>query len=170
MRKGQKMSDEMRKKRSEYMKANPLRHWLGKKREDYSLSEDGRRRIVEALKRRAISPKVIAHTSSLNKGKTGSNHPKWTENKKRPFYQSVRTLFQYRQWRTTIFERDNYTCQFCKIRGGDLEADHNPKRFVDILRSNAVDTIEKAINCKELWSAEGRTLCGPCHETTFRFK
>ena len=31
---------------------------------------------------------------------------------------------EYRLWRKAVFERDNYTCQICKIRGGDLEAHH----------------------------------------------
>lgn len=168
MRKGEKMSDERKKIQSDFLKAHPLNYWKGKKRPDFVLSADGRKRIIDGLKRRKVSEKVIRHTAELNKGKFGKDHPKWTDEKKRPFYGSIRTLFQYRNWRIAIFERDNFTCQFCTKRGGDIEADHHPKRFIDIIRSNAVTTIEQAITCIELWSAEGRTLCKPCHQTTFR--
>lgn len=31
---------------------------------------------------------------------------------------------KYKQWRRSVFERDNFTCVDCGHRGGDLEADH----------------------------------------------
>lgn len=31
---------------------------------------------------------------------------------------------QYREWRTAVFERDTYTCQKCRSKGGRLEAHH----------------------------------------------
>lgn len=69
-----------------------------------------------------------------------------------PLRQKIRSTFEYRQWRKAVFERDNYTCVFCKIRGGWLEADHiKPFAIYPELRLN----IEN-----------GRTLCKPCHKTT----
>ncbi len=161
------MPEELRLAKVAFMLGRPSAR-KGRKFPDQKLSEDGRRRIIEGLRKRRISEKVIAHTAQLNKGKKGKDHPKWTENKKRPLYHAIRTLFQYKDWRKAIFLRDNFTCQMCQKRGGNIEADHNPVRFVDIIRGNQITSIESAIACKELWSAQGRTLCRPCHETTFR--
>ncbi len=60
--------------------------------------------------------------------------------------------FEYKLWRKSIFERDNYTCVFCGKKGVYLEADHIkpwalfPELHYDI--------------------KNGRTLCKPCHKTT----
>ena len=57
-----------------------------------------------------------------------------------------------REWRTDVFERDNYTCQDCKNRGGRLQAHHiKPYREYPELRHN--------IN-------NGLTLCVDCHKKT----
>lgn len=31
---------------------------------------------------------------------------------------------KYNKWRNAVFERDNYTCQDCRVRGGNLNAHH----------------------------------------------
>lgn len=166
------MPEELRKRHSEYMKAHPVNYWLGKKRG--SPDEAWRKNLSEGQKlaykegRRKVHKNTLENFQNLNKGRFGKEHPKWTENKKRPFYGAIRTLNQYKTWRTNIFERDKYTCQMCDKRGGDIEADHNPKRFIDIVRGNNLTTIDEAINCKELWEAQGRTLCKKCHLTTYR--
>jgi 5-methylcytosine-specific restriction endonuclease McrA len=60
---------------------------------------------------------------------------------------------EYKNWRTAVFERDDYTCQFCKKRGGNMEADHiMPWATHSELRYDVTN---------------GRTLCLPCHRTTF---
>lgn len=56
------------------------------------------------------------------------------------------------QWRKDVFERDNYTCQFCGIRGAKLEADHiKPFAYFPELRYKL---------------SNGRTLCRKCHDKT----
>lgn len=58
----------------------------------------------------------------------------------------------YRDWRTEIFKRDNYTCIFCGINGGLLNADHiKPWALFPELRYSLEN---------------GRTLCLPCHRKT----
>ena len=59
---------------------------------------------------------------------------------------------EYKSWRQSVFERDDYTCQFCQKRGYKIQADHiKPWAGYPELRFD-VDN--------------GRTLCVDCHKTT----
>jgi len=75
--------------------------------------------------------------------------------------------YKYRQWRSDIFTRDDFTCQLCDKHGGYLEVDHYPTRFIDIINNNNITTVEEAVKCEELWNINnGRTLCKECHINT----
>lgn len=106
-----------------------------------------------------------------NKGKKcpqhgGENHWHWRGGIT-PLFASIRQCFEYKQWRTSIFERDNYTCQTCGERGVELNVDHYPKTFAQIISQYNIKSIEEALQCEELWSLENnRTLCVPCHRLT----
>ena len=77
----------------------------------------------------------------------------------------IRHLFKYRQWRSDIFTRDDYTCQICGLRGGELNVDHYPKMFSEIFKENNIKTLEEAEICEEFWNINnGRTLCKKCHQ------
>jgi hypothetical protein len=66
----------------------------------------------------------------------------------------VRNSLNYKLWRKAVFERDDYTCQFCDKRGGYLEADHiKPFAYFVNLRFEL---------------SNGRTLCLNCHRKTFK--
>lgn len=62
---------------------------------------------------------------------------------------------KYKNWRESVFKRDNYTCVICKVKGGVLNADHilsfahYPDKRFDI--------------------DNGRTLCYECHKKTDNF-
>ena len=62
---------------------------------------------------------------------------------------------EYKTLRKTVFIRDDYTCQLCGVRGGDLEMDHI-KEWCNYPELRFV-----ASNC--------RTLCKDCHKTTDNF-
>lgn len=143
-----------------------IRYWHGKKKQTYILPEKSRQRILKALRTRKISSKVIEHTRNLNKGKFGKNHPCYKKEKKHSFHKSIRETYKYRQWRIGVFQRDGYKCVLCGFRGY-VEADHYPKRFIAIIRENNIKTLEQALNCKELWTCKGRTLCRKCHLKNF---
>ena len=84
-----------------------------------------------------------------------------------PLNQRIRHCLKYKQWIETIFKRDDWICQICEKRGGNLEADHSPKKFSVILADNKITTLKEAENCKELWDLKnGRTICLKCHNRT----
>ena len=100
-------------------------------------------------------------------GKFGKAHPCWRNVKKHAFHKLIRELFKYRQWRSDVFTRDDFTCVLCGVRGCYLEADHFPKRFIEIIIEYNIDTLDKAVACEELWNINnGRTLCKNCHNPT----
>jgi hypothetical protein len=114
-----------------------------------------------------VSKAQRAHNISLAKlGKgnpkiSGPNHYLW--NGRTPLINRIRKSVEYYRWRTAVFERDNYTCQGCKTRGGALHADHI-KQLVFVVSDNKLTTYKQVRNCKELWdTSNGRTLCVPCH-------
>ena len=76
----------------------------------------------------------------------------------------IRKSFLYRQWRSDVFTRDDFTCQNCGERGGRLNADHHPKMFIEVIVENNITNTDLAIQCSELWNINnGRTLCRECH-------
>lgn len=65
---------------------------------------------------------------------------------------TLRHRREYKEWRTYVFERDDYTCQCCGARGGKLNA-HHINQF-----ANYPDLRYDVNN--------GITLCDSCHEST----
>lgn len=64
----------------------------------------------------------------------------------------IRYSKRMKDWRLSVFQRDNYTCQGCGERGGYLEADHiKPFALFPELRFDL---------------SNGRTMCRPCHQQT----
>ncbi len=81
----------------------------------------------------------------------------------------IRTCFKYRQWRSDVFTRDNFTCKKCNKRGGDIEA-HHVKPVCFIIKENNLKSLEDAESCEELWNINnGQTLCVECHRKTFNY-
>lgn len=142
-------------------------------------SLEARRRISDALSKRVQKPKSaeaienmrIAHLGqkAWNKGlkgvqvstRKGKKQPQFSGEKHwawkggiTPINRALRNSLEYKLWREAVFERDNWTCVFCKKVGGWLEADH-------IKRWSEYPEFRYII-------ANGRTLCRPCHITTFK--
>jgi len=88
----------------------------------------------------------------------------------------IRDLPESKEWTKKVFKRDDYTCQDCEKKGGNLEA-HHKKSFVIILQDflqeyNQFSPIEDketlvrlAITYKPFWDIlNGKTLCKDCHK------
>ncbi len=87
----------------------------------------------------------------LVKLKTGKNNPNWRGGVT-PKNKRIRMSAKFSQWRKSVFERDNYTCQICKIKGGILHPDHIKQfAYYPNLRFEL---------------SNGRTLCKECHMKT----
>lgn len=76
----------------------------------------------------------------------GPNHWNWKGGKARRILNNR----EYKEWRTAVFERDEYTCQRCHTNGGYLNAHH-------IVRW--CDSEEKRFDIDN-----GLTLCKTCHK------
>lgn len=126
-------------------------------------------KTIEKLKKWKPTPEQ--KIKMVHRVHRGERHWNW-KGGINPLRDSIRHLFQYRQWRSDVFTRDNYTCQICGIRSGKgkvvyLEADHYPKTFSEILEEYQISTLEEALDCEELWNINnGRTLCKSCHNPT----
>ena len=78
----------------------------------------------------------------------------------------IRGMPEMIQWRSDIFQRDNWICQTCQRRGVVLEA-HHKVLLRDIIKNNNIVNIAQARSCKELWDINnGVTLCYDCHNLT----
>jgi hypothetical protein len=64
----------------------------------------------------------------------------------------IKNSFEYKLWREAIFERDDYTCLICGVRGNKLNAHH-------ILSFSKFPELRLALN-------NGITLCESCHKKT----
>jgi 5-methylcytosine-specific restriction endonuclease McrA len=95
----------------------------------------------------------------------GKNHYNWRGGISK-LARTIRHSYKYRQWRSDVFTRDDFTCQSCSKKGDYLEA-HHLKRLVKILEEYNIKTIDGAFACEELWNINnGRTLCLKCHNKT----
>ena len=99
------------------------------------------------------------------KGYIGERVYNYTGN--RTLYKSMRDCECSKQWRLSCIKRDNLTCQECG-KSDDIVV-HHIKHFIDIINDNELNTVEEAINCKELWDTDnGITLCVDCHKEKHR--
>lgn len=119
----------------EYAKALGFGKWM-----------QGKEQSLETKERKSLAAKSRVARGEHNfyiDGRTKENH-------------RVRNSMEYKEWRTSVFKRDDYTCQDCGDRGVYIEADHiKPFAYFPELRFEL---------------SNGRTLCKPCHAKTDTYK
>ncbi len=129
--------------RTEEQKLAHSKQMLGFKHTD-----EAKKKISEAGKGRTHS---LEAKMKLSLSKLGDKNPMW-KGGITPINLAIRNSKEYKLWREAVFQRDDYTCQMCLQRGGELNADHiKPFSLYPELRF-AIDN--------------GRTLCVDCHRMT----
>jgi len=108
-------------------------------------------------------------------GQQKENSPGW-KGGITPVTHRIRASDKYKQWRTAIFIRDDFTCRICKQRGGKLHAHHNKKSFSQLLKEvqeclSLFDLYEGAMLYTPLWDIiNGITYCDKCHKKLHKKK
>jgi len=130
-------------------KGLPLPH---KQRE--RLSEIAKQRTGEKSPRYGVtlSQKTRRKIASSLKGRfRGSANPQWKGGSRYLRHAWV-SRYEYKEWRASVYARDNYTCRMCeKPSSGNIEAHHiRPWRDFPLLRFEV---------------GNGITLCKICHAT-----
>lgn len=132
---GKKHTEERKRKNSESHKGKKRPPFSKETRKNMSLASVGK-------------PKSEEHKSKLSAAKLGIKINVWN-GYITPENQRIRHDIEYRLWRESVFARDNWTCQKCKIKGGILHPHHikNFARYPELRFS--IDN--------------GITLCKGCH-------
>lgn len=161
-RKTSKLTEETKRKISETLKRKgirpPLHDNTGFKHTDESKEKMSKARFGKKASSEARKNMSLAHMGNkpteetkekMSEAHKGEKHWNWKggisgENAR------IRRSKEYKDWRTSVYERDDYTCVFCGQRGGKLEADHI-KPFADYVELR-------------LGLSNGRTVCKKCHK------
>lgn len=99
-----------------------------------------------------FKPGKIPWNKGLKGYRAGELNNKW-KGGITPINRQIRGSVEIKEWRLSVFDRDNYTCQKCNVRGGNLHAHH----------------IKDFANHPELRHelSNGMTLCEKCHKETY---
>jgi hypothetical protein len=97
-----------------------------------------------------------ARQKMKNSQKKGAEHHNWKGGISKGYNKGYRNSYEYKKWRMSVFERDNFSCQFCGIRGVYITAHH--------IKSWAKYPELRLI------IANGITLCEECHKLTDNYK
>jgi 5-methylcytosine-specific restriction endonuclease McrA len=90
----------------------------------------------------------------------------WTEDTA-DILRKVRNCRRYKRWRDEVVVRDRQRCCYCG-HSQALHA-HHLKPFSEIFADNAINSIQGALDCAELWDIENAiTLCANCHRDIHR--
>ncbi len=158
-RKGKKQSSETIEKRRLKL--------IGRKilwKDKIGKSNKGKKRSKETIEKHKQQIIKLWQDPEYRKNHSGKNSHMWKGGITK-LQDLIRELKKYKQWRSQIFQRDNWTCQTCHFRGNVIA--HHIKQFSTIIEQYNIKTLDEALNCSELWNINnGVTLCEDCHNLT----
>lgn len=112
----------------------------------------GRPAWNKGLKLPPLTPEHKAKMSKVLKGKyMGDKSSNWKGGASGEA-KRIRMSAEYKEWRTSVFKRDNFTCTDCGIKGGELQGHHIKPFSTHIELRFDIDN--------------GLTLCRGCHVNT----
>jgi hypothetical protein len=164
-------------------KINLGKHWKIKdtsKMKGHIISDKTKKRMklshlgIKYPNRKSPLPISEKRRKRMSDNWKGEKHPNW-KGGITSLTKLVRNSFKYRQWRSDIFERDNYICQVCGVKSGNGKTiylmAHHKKEFSKIIEENNIKTLDQALACEELWNINnGETRCDKCHPINGRPK
>lgn len=144
--KGKHHSDEARRKMSNSKRGRPCLNGFKKRSVPWNKEKTPG---TFSGKNHSAKTKILMSANQI-----GENNSNW-KGGSTDHVKLIRLNSKYKEWRKSVFERDNYTCQSCGTRGGTLNADH-------IKPLARFPNLAYKIN-------NGRTLCVECHKKTDTF-
>ena len=153
----QKPTKETRKKMSEAQKgkivSEETRKKLSQLRINKKLSEETKKKISKSVKKAFVNNPELRNNlriiRKMDNSHKGINSNFW-KGGITPENQRIRNSIEFHLWREAVFARDNWICQKCKIRGGEIHS-HHIYNFSDYKKLRT--SIENGI-----------TLCKKCHQ------
>ena len=159
-----------------YVRTEKYKRTLSESLKGHKISEETKRKISKTNKGHLVSRVSRKKMSESHKGLipwnkgekypqvSGSNNGNWKGGVVL-LTPKIKNSFEYRQWRSDVFTRDSFACQYCGNNcSGNLNA-HHIKHFSMIFEEHNITTIEEALNCEELWNINnGITYCKECHK------
>lgn len=122
--------------------------WMRSKEETYKQARRNKK-LRDANLGKKATLETRKKLSEVHKGlQAGENHPNW-QGGITPINKIIRHSNEYKEWIKNVFERDDYVCQMCESKSGELHANHI-KKFSDY------PELRFDIN-------NGITLCKNCH-------
>lgn len=124
-----------------------------KTKEIRGISYKGENNPMYGKTRTPTERKAISKTRVMLGSASKDRNPNWKGGITKSRISEMNTT-KYKDWRKAIFERDNFTCQMCGNRGGNLHAHHIKgwTKYPDLRYE--LDN--------------GQTLCLTCHKTTYK--
>lgn len=119
------------------------------------MSEETKKKVSESKKGKTAwnkgkpAPWTSKRNIETNPFQRGELSPRWKGGKHRSERARDMARQEYKHWRSDVFNRDNWTCQTCQVRGVYLEAHH-------------IKSWSKYPELRYELS-NGVTLCKPCH-------
>jgi hypothetical protein len=142
---------------------------LGKHSSIQTEFKEGHKSFGGFVKGSKHSQKTKDLLSKIQTGKVGPLAGNWRGGKT-IVRKMIPAIDLYKIWRSSVFERDNWTCQTCRERGCYIEAHHIVPLAIIIDRYK-LKTRNDCINCLALWDLNNSvTLCFDCHNLTKKGK